>query len=54
MVAPELICYERRRQSQVFPDLDLAELASFIDTEDQSGAVRRYRDALRRRRPIGS
>src|SRR5207247_8023419 len=36
--------YERRERSSVFPDLDLAELASFIEPEDQTGAVRRYRD----------
>ena len=41
--------YDRRERSVVFPDLDLAELASFIDPEDQTGAVRRYRDALRPR-----
>lgn len=41
--------YERRERSSVFPDLDLAELASFIDPEDQTGAVRRYRDLLRSR-----
>ena len=41
--------YDRRERSVVFPDLDLAELASFIDPEDQTGAVRRYRDTLRGR-----
>ena len=41
--------YERRQRSSVFPDLDLAELASFIEPEEQTGAVRRYRDLLRSR-----
>ena len=41
--------YERRERSVVFPDLDLAELASFIEPEDQTAAVRRYRDVLRAR-----
>src|SRR6266849_1477123 len=41
--------YERRERSSVFPDLDLTELASFIEPEDQTGAVRRYRDLLRSR-----
>ncbi|MDB4928851.1 MAG: hypothetical protein JWM10_1335 [Myxococcaceae bacterium] len=38
--------YERIARSELVPALDLAELASFIDGEDQSGAVRRYRAAL--------
>lgn len=41
--------YERCPRSVVFPALDLAELASFIDPEDQTAAVRRYRDVLRTR-----
>jgi Uma2 family endonuclease len=41
--------YERRERSVVFPNLDLVELASFINPEDQTGAVRRYRDVLRSR-----
>lgn len=41
--------YERRARSILLPDLDLAELASFIEPEDQTAAVRRYRDALRAR-----
>ena len=40
--------YRRGEQSALFPGLDLAELASFIDPEDQTAAVRRYRDALAR------
>jgi len=40
--------YERRRGSAVFPDLDLGKLAGHIDPENQTDAVRRYRDALRR------
>ena len=41
--------YERRERSGVFSDLDLVELTSFIEPEDQTGAVRRYRDLLRSR-----
>ena len=43
--------YERRERSVVFPDLDLVELVSFIDLENQTTAVRRYRDILRTRLP---
>lgn len=43
--------YERRDRSALFPDLDLAELASYIDAENQTDTVRRYRDALHRRSP---
>ncbi len=38
--------YERIARSELVPALDLAELASFVDGDDQSGAVRRYRAAL--------
>lgn len=38
--------YERVARSELVPALDLAELASFVDGDDQSGAVRRYRAAL--------
>jgi Uma2 family endonuclease len=41
--------YERREGSALFPDLDLAELARHIDAENQTNAVRRYRDTLRQR-----
>ena len=41
--------YEQRKHSVALPGLDLAELASFIEPEDQTGTVRRYRDALRAR-----
>lgn len=40
--------YERRERSALLPDLDLGELARHIDPEDQTGSVRRYRQALRR------
>jgi Uma2 family endonuclease len=46
--------YERRERSPLFPDLDLAELARHIDATNQTDAVRRYRDALRRRPPAAS
>ncbi len=39
--------YERLTRSELVPDLDLEGLATFIDGDDQSGAVRRYREALR-------
>lgn len=40
--------YERRERNVLFPDLDLAELARHIDVENQSEAVQRYRETLRR------
>ncbi len=40
--------YEQRDRSVLLPDLDLRELASFVDSPDQSEAVRAYRDVLRR------
>jgi len=40
--------YERRERSALFPDLDLAELARHIDVENQTEAIRRYRETLRR------
>jgi Uma2 family endonuclease len=40
--------YDRREGSTLFPDLDLAELTRHIDAENQTEAVRRYREALRR------
>jgi Uma2 family endonuclease len=43
--------YERREGSGLLPDLDLGELARHIDAEDQTGSVRRYRQALRRAGP---
>lgn len=39
--------YETRERSMLLPDLDLADLAGYIDPEDQTNAVRRYRQALR-------
>lgn len=39
--------YEAQPQSVLLPDLDLVVLASHIDAENQTSAVRRYRDALR-------
>ena len=38
---------ERRERSALLPDLDLAELARHIDSENQTEAVRRYRQGLR-------
>jgi len=40
--------YERRQRSVVFPGLYLVELVRHIDAENQTDAVRRYRDVLRR------
>jgi Uma2 family endonuclease len=40
--------YERRERSALFPDLDLAEVARHIDVENQTEAIRRYRDTIRR------
>jgi Uma2 family endonuclease len=42
--------HERIEHSALLPDLDLGELARHIDAEDQTGSVRRYRQALRRAR----
>ncbi len=42
--------YERREHSTLLPDLDRAELARHIDTENQTESVRRYREAIRRAR----
>ena len=39
--------YQRRERSVHLPDLDLAELARYIDPENQTAAVSRYRQALR-------
>jgi Uma2 family endonuclease len=41
--------YAEITQSEVLPDLDVAELASFVATTDQVAAVLAYRDALRAR-----
>jgi Uma2 family endonuclease len=41
--------YERREHSSLLPQLNLRELASFVTLDDQTDAVRAYRDALRRR-----
>jgi len=40
--------YEQRERSEVLPDLDLAQLARYIDPENQTESVGRYRAALRR------
>lgn len=40
--------YERRERSVMFPDLDLAKLASFVGRPDQSQAVREFRAWLRK------
>jgi len=40
--------YETRERSVLLPDLDLADLVRYIDPENQTDAVRRYRQALRR------
>ena len=37
----------RHERSVLLPDLDLAELARYIDPENQTDAVRRYRQAVR-------
>jgi Uma2 family endonuclease len=39
--------YQTRARSTLLPDLDLTELARHIDPENQTDAVRRYRQALR-------
>jgi Uma2 family endonuclease len=39
--------YEGRERSELLPALDLAQLARYIDPEDQTESVRRYRQALR-------
>jgi len=39
--------YQRRERSVLLQDLDLAELARYIDPENQTDAVSRYRQALR-------
>lgn len=40
-------CYERRGQSAVFPELDLARLAAFAQREDQHEALMAFRSELR-------
>ncbi|MBI4612003.1 MAG: Uma2 family endonuclease, partial [Planctomycetes bacterium] len=40
--------YAPARKSKVLPDIDLAELASFLDRPTTSRAIRDYRAALRR------
>lgn len=44
--------YERRDRSVLLRDLDLAELARHIDAENQTEAVRRYRQTLRSARQV--
>jgi Uma2 family endonuclease len=39
--------YERRDRSALFPSLDLVELARHIDVENQTEAIRRFRETLR-------
>lgn len=45
--ALDTVQYQRRERSVVLPELDLAELARYIDPENQTDSVRRYRQALR-------
>ena len=40
--------YERTERSALFPDLDIAQLASFLDRPTALQAVRAFRDALRK------
>ncbi len=42
--------YESVGRSRFLPDLDVAELARFIEMPTQTQAARAYRDALRARR----
>jgi Uma2 family endonuclease len=39
--------YARVEGSELFPELDLEWLATFLDTDDQTAAVKRFRKALR-------
>lgn len=39
--------YEERERSELLPDLDVAELLSFAEQEDQTAAVRAYRERVR-------
>ena len=41
--------YERLERSAHLPDLDLAQLATHIDPDNQTESVRKYRETLRRR-----
>jgi len=41
--------YRAARRSRFLPDLDLEQLLSFVRPDDQTEAVRAYRDALRAR-----
>ena len=45
--------YVRAKNSAIFPDLDLDRLVGFVDTNDQTGAVKRWRRALRASRRAG-
>jgi Uma2 family endonuclease len=40
--------YERHEKSALLPDLDLAAVASLVDEEDQTDAVRRFRRTIAR------
>jgi Uma2 family endonuclease len=40
--------YERRDASEVFPEVDLTQLASYVQQPDQHAALMAFRDALRR------
>jgi len=40
--------YHMAERSRFLPDLDLAQLLAFVRPDDQTGAAREYRDALRR------
>jgi Uma2 family endonuclease len=43
--------YEPRERSRILPDLDLADLAAYVQWPSQPRAVRAYRESLRKRRP---
>lgn len=40
--------YEEGAQSEILPGIDLVELASFLDVQPASRAIREYRERLRR------
>ena len=42
--------YERKPRSQLVPELDFDEIASFAEETDQHEALKRFRDALRKRK----
>jgi hypothetical protein len=46
--------YRRASRSKVLPGIDLKQLASFLDRETTSAAVRAYRTALQATEPDGN